>query len=504
MYRITPGPAHALLDSASTRQLETAAAALLPPHTLMQRAGLALAQLARALAPHARTFWIVCGPGNNGGDGFEAAMHLHQHNLPVVVTWLGERERLPADALHSWQRAQQAGVCFSNQPPALGPQDLCIDALLGVGLSASGQRPLSAHHPLLSTLAQIRSCTAPVLAVDVPSGLLADTGQFATGLAPAPGTLNASPRHTLSLLTLKPGLFTGAGRDAAGTVWFDDLGCPPLPHQPTAWLNARPAPATRLHASHKGNYGDVAVIGGEGLGQRGMGMGGAALLAARAALHSGAGRVLLCLCDDASPSIDTVQPELMLRHIQALNLEQLTVVCGCGGGQAIHAVLHQILTHSAQLVLDADALNAIAVDPLLQEALQARAHRQHHTVLTPHPLEAARLLGTEVGWVQAQRLQAAQQLAQRFGCVTVLKGSGTIIATPNQPPRLNPTGNARLASAGTGDVLAGMVGACLALGLNPDAAACGAVFAHGEAADLWPPNLPLTANALACRLLPLA
>lgn len=504
MYRITPGPAHVLLDSASTKQLEAAAAAALPPHTLMQRAGLALAQLARALAPHARTFWIVCGSGNNGGDGFEAAMHLHLHGLPVIVTWLGERAQLPSDALRSWERAQQAGVCFCNQPPALGPQDLCIDALLGVGLSASGRHPLPADHPLLRTLAQVRSCTAPVLAVDVPSGLLADTGQFAVGLAPPSGTVNTSPRHTLCLLTLKPGLFTGVGRDAAGSVWFDDLGCTALAPPPTAWLNARPDVRARPHASHKGSYGDVAIIGGEGLGQRGMGMGGAALLAARAALHSGAGRVLLSLCDDASPSIDIVQPELMLRHIKALHLEQLTVVCGCGGGQAIHAFLPQILAKSARLVLDADALNAVAADPHLQEALQARMHLPQPTVLTPHPLEAARLLDAEVSWVQTQRLEAAQQLAQRFGCVAVLKGSGTIIATPNQPPRINPTGNARLASAGTGDVLAGMVGACLASGLDADVAACCAVFAHGEIADLWPQNLPLTANALACQLLPLA
>ena len=501
MHRITPGTAHALYDSASTRQAEAAAAALLPAHTLMQRAGLAVARLARALAPHARQIWIACGPGNNGGDGLEAAMHLHQQGLPVVVTCLGQPERLPDDARRSWQRARDSGVCFAHQPPAeLGSQDLCIDALLGIGLSASGQHVLAAQHPLRTTLSQVQTCAAPVLAVDVPSGLLADSGQFAPGLAPAFG--NTSPRHTLSLLTLKPGLFTGLGRDVAGSIWFDDLGCSASAEPATAWLNPQPAAVLRAHASHKGSYGDVAVVGGEGLHQRGMGMGGAALLAARAALHSGAGRVLLCLRDHASPGIDMVQPELMLRHFQALQLPQLTVVCGCGGGEAIRAVLPQVLAQSAQLVLDADALNAIAADTVLQQALQARQSRP--TVLTPHPLEAARLLGTSVQQVQAQRLNAAQALAQRFACVVVLKGSGSVIAAPGQAPSLNPTGNARLASAGTGDVLAGIVGAALASGTEAYAAACHAVFTHGAVADGWSHDQPLTANALACRLLPLA
>lgn len=501
MYCITPGAAHALHDSASTRRLEVAAAALLPAHTLMQRAGLAVARLARALAPHARHIWIACGPGNNGGDGLEAAMHLHQQGLPVVVTCLGQPEGLPDDARRSWQRARNAGVGFSEQPPAeLGPQDLCIDALLGLGLSASGRHALPASHPLRATLGQVQTCAAPVLAVDVPSGLLADSGQFAPGLAPASGS--TSPRYTLSLLTLKTGLFTALGRDVAGSVWFDDLGCSASAEPATAWLHPRPASRVRPHASHKGSYGDVAVVGGEGLHQRGMGMGGAALLAARAALHSGAGRVLLCLRDHASPGIDMLQPELMLRHFQALQLKNLTVVCGCGGGEAIRAVLPQVLAQAAQLVLDADALNAIAADATLQQALQARHPRP--TVLTPHPLEAARLLGTTAQQVQAQRLLAAEQLAQRFACVVVLKGSGSVIAAPGQLPHINPTGNARLASAGTGDVLAGMVGAALASGLDAHTAACQAVFTHGEVADRWPAQQSFTANALACQLLPLA
>ena len=504
MQRIQPTQSYALFGSAATQRIEHLAAAQLPPHTLMQRAGLAVARLARALAPHARTIWIACGPGNNGGDGLEAALHLQRPGVRVVVTWLGQPESAPPDARQSWQRAQSAGVQFADQAPSdLGPADLCIDALLGIGLATNSHRPAtSSNTPLHQLLQQLRTSPATLLAIDLPSGLDADTGQYAAGLAPHSdgedsGTLTG-PRHTLSLLTLKPGLFTGAGRDAAGTVWLDDLDCAPGIEAPSAWLSGPASTTARSHASHKGSYGDVAVIGGEGLQARGLGMTGAALLAGSAALHSGAGRVLVALLDDGAMAFDTQQPELMLRRFDALALEQLTVVCGCGGGEAVRAVLAHVLLRAARLVLDADALNAIAADSALQTALQARAQHGQATVLTPHPLEAARLLGTDTASVQAQRLQAAQQLAERFGCIAVLKGSGTVIAAPNQIPHINPTGNARLASAGTGDVLAGMIGArWAASSASPFEAASQAVFAHGLAADHWPTNQPLTAGLLA-------
>ena len=504
MQRIQPTQSYALFGTAATQRIEHTAAAQLPPHTLMQRAGLAVARLARALAPHARTVWIACGSGNNGGDGLEAAMHLHQQlrrsGVRVVVTWLGRPETAPPDAHQSWQRARSAGVEFSAAAPAdLGQADVCIDALLGIGLSAHSTHPTTpSNTPLHRLLQQLRSNPATLLAIDLPSGLDADTGQYAAGLAPDNPTATR-PRHTLSLLTLKPGLFTGAGRDAAGTVWLDDLACAPGIEPPSAWLSA-PAPiSARSHASHKGSFGDVAVIGGEGLQMRGMGMTGAALLAGRAALHSGAGRVLVALLDGGALQCDTQQPELMLRRFDALALEQLTVVCGCGGGEAVRAVLAPVLLRAARLVLDADALNAIAADSALQIALQTRAQRGQASVLTPHPLEAARLLGSDTASVQAQRLQAAQQLGERFDCVVVLKGSGTAIAAPGQIAHLNPTGNARLASAGTGDVLAGMIGARWAASSASSAfiAATEAVFAHGLAADRWPAHQPLTAGLLA-------
>jgi ADP-dependent NAD(P)H-hydrate dehydratase / NAD(P)H-hydrate epimerase len=508
MHRITPHQPHALYNTAAIRRMERAAAAALPPHTLMQRAGLAVAQLAQALAPHARTVWIACGPGNNGGDGLEAALHLQRTGRQVVVTWLGHPDRTPTDAKMSWQRAQAAGVQWADAAPRdMTPADLCIDALLGIGLSSANplttptSRPQDA--PLRACLDALQHSPTPVLAVDLPSGLDADTGQFAPGMAPDTTHTHhsaAPTRHTLSLLSLKPGLFTAVGRDAAGQVWFDDLGVAPGHEPPNAWLTGSTLPAPRAHASHKGSYGDVAVVGGEGLADRGMGMGGAALLAASAALHYGAGRVLVALLDHGHLQVDPQQPELMLRRFDALALEDLTVVCGCGGGQAVGRVLHDVITRSAQLVLDADALNAIAPNAALHALVVARGQHGLPTVLTPHPLEAARLLGLTTAEVQADRLGAAQQLAAQFNCVAVLKGSGTVIATPDRVPAINPTGNARLATAGTGDVLAGMVGAHMAAGAGAFRAASEAVYAHGWAADGWPSHKALTASGLARRV----
>lgn len=496
MLRILPDQPHALHGLAATRALEQSAAALLPAHTLMQRAGLATAELALALAPHARQVWIVCGPGNNGGDGLEAAVHLQSPTRQVTATWLGSAERAPPDARRSLERARSAGVRFADTPAsALGAHDLCIDALLGIGL-APGDAPRPAPELWRRLLGQLRAGPAPLLCVDLPSGLQADTGAWAQGFAPEDAA--RSPCHTLSLVTLKPGLFTAEGRDAAGSVWLDTLGSAPDEASACAWLAGPPPDLPRPHASHKGRFGDVAVIGGEGLARRGMGMEGAALLAASAALHAGAGRVLVALLDGGRLPAASWMPELMQRAFDALDLEQLTAVCGCGGGSAVAEVLAPVLERAARLVLDADALNAIALDRALQTALKQRSTRGLPTVLTPHPLEAARLLASSSASVQADRLAAARALAQHFGCVCVLKGSGSIVAAPQQPaPFLNPTGNARLATAGTGDVLAGMIGARLAAGEAPLAAARHAVFVHGRLADRWPSGSALVASALA-------
>ncbi len=477
MPTIHPDRAWPLHDTRATRQQEATAANAAGPHVLMQRAGLAVARLGLALAPHARTIWIACGPGNNGGDGLEAAMHLQQWGKQAIVRWLGDATRLPPDAAASLQRARNAGVIFTTAPPDLGPQDLCIDALLGLG----GRAPTGA---MADCIGAIERCGATVLAVDLPTGLCADTGTRHDHAVHAD--------HTLSLLTLKPGLFTGHGRDLAGRVWLDDLGTGADATAATAWLSSPPAPSMRAHASHKGSYGDVVVIGGA------PGMRGAAVLAATAALHAGAGRVYVStLGDDSAAGVTAAWPELMWRTADALPLPALAVACGCGGGTLVGAVLPRVLTEARQLVLDADALNAVAHDVALQTQLRLRGGRGQPTVLTPHPLEAARLLGCSTSEIQSDRFAAARQLAEHFGAVVVLKGSGSLIAAPGRRTRINPTGNARLATAGTGDVLAGMVAAQLAAGASALDAACAAAFRHGAAADRWPAHQPLTASALA-------
>ena len=543
----------ALYSVAATRQIEQAAQRRLPPHTLMQRAGWALARLALALAPHARCIWLACGPGNNGGDGLQAAAHLHQWGLPVCVSWLGgalDEAALPADARASLRIARAAGVPFlppEGDLPALGPGDLGVDALLGIG----ADRPPAGL--MARWLAHLHGCGADVLAADVPTGLNADTGALNWPMpAPAPG----AARHTLSLLTCKPGLFTASGRDACGNVWFDDLGISPdaacdlacdtacdaaraapaadsansansansassaaAPSPPpAAWLAAAPAPApARPHASHKGSRGDVAIVGGENAPARGSAMPGAAWLAASAALHAGAGRVFVSpLLPEGQnwPLLPALpQPEFMLRRLADLPWAQLSVACGCGGGQAVQAALPLVIERAARLVLDADALNALAARADCQQAVRQRRARGQPTVLTPHPLEAARLLGLpDAAAVQQNRLAAAAELADRYQAAIVLKGSGSVIATPGQTPRINPSGNARLASGGTGDVLAGLIAARLA-SAPPQAALVDAAFdvafeaatraawQHGAAADTWPATAPtLTASALARRL----
>jgi ADP-dependent NAD(P)H-hydrate dehydratase / NAD(P)H-hydrate epimerase len=499
LQKITTAHSLPLFDVAATRRIEQFAASSLPPHTLMQRAGLAVARLAMALAPHAQCIWVACGPGNNGGDGFEAATHLHQWGKRVVATCIEPgKNGLPPDAEAARQRAVAAGVTFIDEPPP--DFDVCIDALLGIGARLDAAREGTVR--ILQWLQVMHDSPAPCLAVDVPSGLNADTGQSNAIKSGAACTRihSARGRFTLSLLTLKPGLFTFEGRDSAGEVWFDDLGVEVPDEQPSAWVQGADnvTPTHRLHSAHKGSFGDVAVLGGESTATSHMA--GAALLAASAALHAGAGRVFVALLGDNHLTVNTNQPELMFRSVDALDMLSQVVVCGCGGGQAVKAVLPKVLSTAKRLVLDADALNAIANDTALQTLLKARTSREYATVLTPHPLEAARLLQTTTGKVQSDRLQTAKQLAEQYQVVVVLKGSGSVIAAPGHISRINSSGNALLATAGTGDVLAGMLGAYLARGFNAFDAACSTVFRHGRVADDWlnaHPGEALTASRLA-------
>ena len=506
-----------LFDVAQTRHLETLATAQnLDPDSLMEKAGLAIAQLALALKPYASCHWIFCGPGNNGGDGLEAATHLHAWGQKVrVVLWQPHLDR-PTDSKKALKKIQSLGMAIQDHLPLaedFQANDLIIDALLGVGLRHNFPVNESAseanNQRIEDWIADVYSVGLPVLAVDTPSGLNANTGQFQDATLQ---TQNIQASHTLQLLNAKPGCFTAHGRDACGTLWLDVLGtealqeitpcCAVLNHPPMRRFSG-------LHASHKGTFGDVAIVGGEALNVRGMGMTGAVDLAASAALHAGAGRVMTCylmnkalgaihqnLQDEASWSHNPVQPEIMSRSFDALDLSTGVVVCGCGGGVAIQKVLPQVLQETTQLVLDADALNAISQDASLEDLLKKRARLNRVTVITPHPLEAARLLKKDTADVQQDRLQAAKELALLFECTVVLKGSGTIIAKVGQTPVINPTGNARLATAGTGDVLAGLVGARLAQGLTDFESACAAVFEHGQAADLFQ-GASLTASTLA-------
>ncbi len=464
-----PWPLH---DAQSSRLVEQAALATSAPHTLMARAGEAVARLALALAPHAQHIQVWAGPGNNGGDGLVAARHLHVAGKSVHVVLLADPARLPADAARALADAQRAGVPIGPAPAsAVRRADLVLDALLGLGTRRAPEGALG------EAIAGINATSAPVLAVDLPSGLHPDSGMRL-------GTCAVRATATLALLTLKPGCFTGAGRDHAGGVWLARLGVDAA--DPSAWLCGPPPAAHRPHATHKGSCGDVAVVGGA------AGMVGAAWLAARAALAAGAGRVYVGLLDATAPTFDPVRPELMARAAWWLSpaavIATTTVVCGCGGGDAVREALPPLLSHAPRLVLDADALNAIAADDALAALVRRRAGRGQATLLTPHPLEAARLLGRNVAEVQAQRLDAAHALASALGATVLLKGSGSVIAEAGQRPRINSTGNAALATAGTGDVLAGWAAGLWAQspGAPGHQIAAAAAWWHGRAADLWP------------------
>lgn len=477
-----PEPGLDLFDTRALREMEQGAQ--VAPGALMERAGLAVARLARALWPQARRITVLCGPGNNGGDGFVAARHLAALGLQVQLVAVGTGRQGSAERQRAEAAAQAAGLRAAPLA-ALDPEaGLLIDALLGLGLRSAPSGELADaieamnHHP------------APKLGVDLPSGLMADSGA-------CPGVV-VRCQHTLALLAPTPGLFTGEGRQQAGRLWLDRLACStgdlPVAHAGsprTAWR--RHAPRARWpHSAHKGSAGRVWVL--QGAAQ----MAGAARLAARAALAAGAGRVYLC---GDEVQADLAWPELMrARPEQALGeLAEGVAVVGCGGGAEVAAALPRWLREPAQLVLDADGLNALAGAAELQALLRDRADRGLRSLLSPHPLEAARLLATTVAEVQADRLGAAQALAERFRCTVILKGSGSVISAPGALPQINSSGHAALGTAGSGDVLAGWVGGLMAQAPNTPLQELAAIACawQGEAADGLPEGGgPLRASAL--------
>lgn len=463
------------------RQIETVARANLAPGSLMRTAGLAAANLAKALAPiNNQKILALAGPGDNGGDALEAAHLLAESGYAVNVILCAETDRYSPDAQHSLQRAKVNEITWISPEQLRASDDqqwsLVIDGLFGIGLARPITGEIESLVHSVNQMAQHSRC--PVLALDVPSGLNADTGQIIGGQGVA---IHAT--HTITFIGNKLGLHTATGKDIAGEVMVADLGIAdnvfPSPHlylsHPSLF---RRTIKPRRHDSHKGSHGDVLIIGGAG------GMTGAAILAARSALYCGAGRVYVGFIDDV-PAYDHQHPELMCRPAGECDLSKGVVVIGPGLGTSTPAaqLLSKALTEASALVIDADALNLIAQMEDLRTLLVARQKNHRNTIITPHPLEAARLLGVSALEVQCDRITSANNLVAALNACVILKGAGTIIAAANEATFINSTGNPGLATAGTGDVLAGICAALLAQGAEQNDAARLAVWLHGLAAD---------------------
>ena len=456
----------ALFTLDKIRKIEaTALDANLP---LMERAGLAAAECILRWPSRINRVLVLCGPGNNGGDGLVCARILRERGLEVACWFLSE-PNYHGDAAQAFAR-WQAAAGHTVAAPDFDRYNLIVDALFGIGFSRA---PDSRIQTLIQSL---NTSGKPILAIDVPSGLNAFTG----GIHDAAVRAN----HTLTYIADKPGLHTGAGCDHAGDVQLETLGIDAR-HFPAAdgeLINTRPAALQKLQRpadSHKGKFGTIAIFGGA------EGMLGAPLLAGRAALKLGAGKVRLGFLAENYPVLDPLQPELMLHRASALatypDKTLLVVGPGLGQSETAQTLLDQLLQETSPLILDADALNLVALAPRLQAQLRARSE---HTVITPHPAEAARLLGCTSREIQFDRIRAAQTLAQRFHCTVLLKGAGSVIHEENRWC-INDSGNAALSNAGQGDALCGILAALWAQGLDSFEATRCAAWLHGAAADLW-------------------
>jgi len=447
-----------------------------PGFELMLSAGRACYRALRRRWPEVRALTLLCGPGNNGGDGLVIAALAQEQQLQVQVRIPGGEAtlaRLQGEALQALQWAQQRGVTMAAYDPTETLSgELIVDALLGTGLHSD------VRDPYRQAIEQINASGRPVVAVDVPSGLCADSGRV-LGVA-------VRADLTVTFIGAKRGLLTLEGPEQCGQLLFADLrvadsvraqvpsaltliGAADL----TRWL-----PRRRRHA-HKGDFGHLLVVGGD------QGMGGAVAMAAEAGLRSGAGLVSVATRAEHLPTCNVRRPELMVHGVRSgQDLEPLlarasVAVIGPGLGQSAWSgqLLHVVQRLTTPLVVDADALNLLGQGELVGE------RRRDNWVLTPHPGEAARLLGCSVAEIQADRFAAVKQLQQQFGGVVVLKGAGTLIASA-AGVRLCAAGNPGMASGGMGDVLAGIIGGLLAQGFAAADAVAAAVFAHGHAADL--------------------
>ncbi|MCX7271906.1 MAG: NAD(P)H-hydrate dehydratase [Burkholderiales bacterium] len=470
-----------LLRTGDLRRLEREAMARLPAGALMARAADAVADLAATMArtlPRGRAIEVLVGGGNNGGDALLAASRLQARGFAVRCRALFSEAPMAADARAVHARWNAQGGTFHDpaglaESLAAGPA-LVIDGLFGIGLS----RPLAGLAARL--VDSVNRSGAAVLAVDVPSGLDAETGWVVGG---AQGIAIRATR-TLTFIADKPGLHTGQAASHTGRVEVDGLGvfagcAVPAPagagHLITREAASR-LPVARRADAHKGSHGGVLVLGGA------PGTRGAAWLAALAAQASGAGKVwLACPGDGAS---DPTYPQLMTRAFDAPLQAGETLVIGCGLGTSDIALarLNDALASPAACVLDADALNLLAREPALLARLPGQPTAR---ILTPHPLEAARLLGCDTAGVQADRIASAQRLAAICGAVVVLKGAGSVLAHPDGRWAINASGSPALATGGTGDVLAGLLGGLLAQGYDAWTAACLGVWLHGHAGDRW-------------------
>lgn len=432
---------------------------------LMRRAsGAALTSL-RRYWPQVRRICVHCGPGNNGGDGFLLAVLARDAGMHVDVVGLTEASH--GDAAKARAEWEQGGgrIDVWDEHDELPEAELHVDAMYGIGLN---REPGPAAASLIECL---NASGVPVLALDVPSGLNADTGQ-------SPGAAVRADL-TVSFIANKRGLHTGRAADLVGALELAMLGVPASVYAkvpPDARLLTAEALPPRARYGNKGNYGHVLVIGG------GQGMAGAVHLAGAAALRAGAGKVSVATRAEHVSALNAARPELMARGVdgpQALQsmLEHADVLAlGPGLGQSAwgHALWFTALEHGGPLVLDADGLNLLAKEPRQFQA---------PTVLTPHPGEAAHLLGIDVAEVERDRFAAARELASRYAAVTVLKGAGSLIAHPDGRLDVCPWGNPGMASGGMGDLLTGIIAALLAQGCSAWQAACIGAGLHARAGD---------------------
>lgn len=461
---------HALYRAAQVRELDRVAIKRhgIQSGTLMERAGEAAFAILRQTWPEAKRVLVCSGTGQNGGDGFVVARLAQDAGLRVTVTVIGEPQQMRGDALANVERLRETSVTMADWSSGLlSGADVVVDALFGTGLD----RPVSGRQA--EVIAAINAGNKPVLAIDVPSGLNADTGQ------PLGSAIKA--QVTVTFVGMKVGLLTGGGPDHCGRIYFSDLNMPAAVYEavPPAALRIRRSDGVHLlsrraRGSHKGHFGHVLVIGGD------HGYAGAVRMAAEAAARAGSGLVSVATQPAHAAMISAARPEIMAhavadRRALAPLMKNATVVAiGPGLGQSDWAqdLLGAAVEQKLPLVVDADALNLIALDPV----------KRAEWVLTPHPGEAARLLGKDATAIQADRYAAAEKVRERYGGVCVLKGCGTIIAAPDGMSVCD-AGNPGMASGGMGDVLTGVIAGLLAQGLPLADAARHGVCVHAEAAD---------------------